>query len=200
MARPPEPEKRRELARQAVEVLQAEGLDVPTSRLAEALDIKRPTLLYHFPSRGHIVETALEDLLTEQAFFVIAKIEAHAHPIDRIYAQIRAIHEFHHGREARVVFLSQAIAAAGGGRMSEIIEVGNRVFEAQRKAAADRIKRGIAEGIVHPCDADALMSMARALTDGLMVQRLMTGLDLEPVHEFFWTHVLRPLKRDPEES
>ena len=31
--------------------------------------------------------------------------------IDRLYAQLRAVHEYHHGREARVVFLSQAIAA-----------------------------------------------------------------------------------------
>lgn len=200
MARTPDIEKRRELARRAVEVLQREGVDVTMSRLAEVLEVKRPTLLYHFPTRAHIAELALEDLLTEQAMFVLRKIEAHEHPIDRVYAQIRAVHEFHHGREARVVFLSQAIATSGGTRMAEIIEVGNRVFEMHRRAAADRIRQGIARGIVHPCDADALMSLTRALTDGLMVQRVMTELDLEPVHEFFWAHVLRPLKREPEES
>ncbi len=196
MARPSEPEKRRELARRAVDVLRVEGMDVPTSRLAEALEIKRPTLIYHFPTRAHIVETALEDLLTEQAFFVLSKIEEHTHPIDRLYAQVRAVHEFHHEREARIVFLTQAIAAQGSARMAEIIDVGNRVFEAHRRAAADRIRKGIEDGIVAPCDPDALMAIVRAVIDGLMVQRVMTGIDLASVHEFFWKHVLLPLKRE----
>ena len=61
MARPPEPEKRRELARRAVPVLQAEGLAVSMSRVAEVLEVKRPTLLYHLPTKGHILEVALEE-------------------------------------------------------------------------------------------------------------------------------------------
>lgn len=197
MARPPEPEKRLELAREAAQVLEREGLDISTSRLAEALGLNRSTLLYHFPTRARIIETALEALLTEQAMFVLARIEKHRHPIDRLYAQLRAVHEFHHGREARIVFLSQAIAASGE-RMASIIEVGNRVFEAHRRAAADRIREGIERGIVAPCDADALVNTVRAVTDGLMVQRVMTGLDLAPVHELLWTNLLRPLKRKPE--
>lgn len=199
MPRPPDQAKRIELARRAVEVMQREGVDVPMSRLAEALGIKRPTLLYHFPTRGHIAETALEDLLTQQAHHVLARIERHEHPIDRLYAQVKAVHEFHHGNEGRIVFLSQAVAASAG-RMPQIIEVGNRVFEAHRRAAAERIRQGIAEGIVAPCDPEALVSLARAITDGLMVQRVMTGLELRPVHEFFWAHVLRPLKRPLEET
>ena len=199
MARPPEPEKRLDLAQQAVEVLEREGLDMSTSRLSEALGINRSTLLYHFPSRARIIETALEALLTEQATFVIARIEPHGHPIDRLYAQLRAVHAFHHGREGRIVFMSQAIAASGE-RMASIIAVGNQVFEAYRRAAADRIRDGITRGIVAPCDADALVNTIRAVTDGLMVQRVMTGLDLGPVHELIWENLLRPLKREPEET
>jgi TetR/AcrR family transcriptional regulator len=199
MARPAEPEKRLDLARQAVGVFARVGLDIPMSRLADELGIKRPTLLYHFPTRSHIVETALQDLLVEQAAYVVARIEEHEHPIDRLFAQVRAVHAFHHGREERITLLSQAIATSGG-RMSEIIEIGNRVFEVHRRAAADRIRRGIAAGTVKPCDADALVSLVRAITDGLMVQRVMTGLDLAPVHELLWTQVLRPLKRRPEAS
>ena len=199
MARPPDTEKRRELARRAVAVMQHEGVDVPMSRLAEALELKRPTLLYHFPTRGHIVAMALEDLLTEQAVFVLERISRHEHPLDRLYAQVRAVHEFHHGNEGRIVFLSQAVAASGG-QMAEIIDVGNRVFEAHRRAAAELIRQGIEEGTVAPCDPDALIALTRAVTDGLMVQRVMTGLDLGPVHETLWTHVLEPLKRAPEES
>jgi len=197
MARPAEPERRLELARRAVDVFARDGFDVPMSRIADALGMKRPTLLYHFPTRAHIVETALQDLLVEQAAFVLARIEEHEHPIDRLYAQVRAVHAFHHGREARITLLSQAIASTGG-RMAELIDIGNRVFEAHRRAAADRIREGIRKGTVVPCDADALVNLTRAVTDGLMVQRLMTGVALAPVHEFLWTHVLLPLKRKPK--
>jgi TetR/AcrR family transcriptional regulator len=197
MARPAEPEKRQELARRAVDVFATQGFDVPMSRLADELGLKRPTLLYHFPTRADIVETALQDLLVEQAAFVLARIEQHEHPIDRLYAHVQAVHEFHHGREARIMLLTQAIAVSGG-RMAEIIDIGNRVFEAHRRAAADRIREGIHDGTVAPCDADALVSLVRAVIDGLMVQRLMTGAELAPVHELLWTHVLRPLKRTPK--
>jgi TetR/AcrR family transcriptional regulator len=193
MARPAEPEKRHELARRAVDVFARRGFDAPMSRIADDLGVKRPTLLYHFPTRARIVETALQDLLVEQAAFVLARIEEHEHPIDRLYAQVRAVHEFHHGREGRILLLTQAVAASGG-RMAEIIDIGNRVFEAHRRAAADRIREGIREGTVAPCDADALVSLVRAVIDGLMVQRLMTGADLAPVHDLLWTHVLLPLK------
>jgi len=197
MARPAEPEKRLELARRAVDVFARDGFDVPMSRIADELGMKRPTLLYHFPTRAHIVETALQDLLVEQAAYVLARIEEHDHPIDRLFAQVRAVHAFHHGREARITLLSQAIASTGG-RMVELIDIGNRVFEAHRRAAADRIREGIRKGTVAPCDADALVNLTRAVTDGLMVQRLMTGADLAPVHDFLWTHVLLPLKRKPK--
>src|SRR5258706_351374 len=53
MARPPEPEKRRELAMEAVRVLARLGLSTPMSRVADELGVKRPTLHYHFPSRAH---------------------------------------------------------------------------------------------------------------------------------------------------
>lgn len=200
MGRPAEIEKRNDLAQSAVVVLQREGLDISMARLADALDIKRPTLLYHFPTKAHIVEKALEELLTEQAFFVLGKVSAHTHPIDRLFAQICAVHEFHHGREARVVFLSQAIAASSGARMAEIIDVGNRVFEAHRQAAGELIRRGIADGIVAPCDPDAIIALIRALTDGLMLQRVMVGIDVAPVLDMLWEHVLRPLKIEPAQA
>lgn len=195
MARPPEPEKRRELARRAIRVLQHEGLELSMSRLAEILELKRPTLLYHFPTKGQIVEEALEDMLTQQAQSVLAEVAKHDHPIDRLYAQMKAVHGYHHGNEAYALFLGQAIATSSQDRMAAIIEIGNRVFEAHRNAQAEAVRRGIAEGIVHDCDVDALMATLRAAQDGLMVQRVMTGLDLEPVHDFFWAHLLRPLKR-----
>lgn len=183
MARPQEHDKRLELARRATEVLAREGIGIPAARLAEALDIKRPTLLYHFPTYSHIVEAALESLLVEQAAYVVPKIEARAHPIDRLVAQIRAVHAFHEGSEARIVFLTQAIAATAGERMADIIDVGNRVFEVHRRASVERLERGIAEGVVRPCDPEAVVALVRAVTDGLLLQRMMTGRKLAPVHD-----------------
>lgn len=194
MPRPLDLEKRRALARKAARVLEKKGLEMPAARLADALGIKRPTLLYYFPTYGRIVETALEDLLLEQAAFVVSKVERHEHPIDRLYAQLRAVHEFHAGREKRVVFLTQAIAATAGARLPEILEAGSRVFAAQRRETADRVRRGIAEGIVAPCDADALVALVRAMIDGLMLSRVAGGVDLPPVHAFVWERVLAPLK------
>ncbi len=199
MARPPDPQKRRELARRAAVVLEREGLEISVARLAEALDVKRPTLLYHFPTYSEILELALEDVLTEQAGFVLAEIVKHAHPIEQLFAQLKAVHAFHRGKEARLVFLSQGIAATAGARLPEILERAGRVFEPYRRALADRIRAGIADGSVAPCDADALVALVRALMDGLIIQRVASGLDLAPLHELIWTNVLSPLVRTSPE-
>jgi AcrR family transcriptional regulator len=200
MARPSEHDKRRELASRAVAVLQRHGLGISMTELADALEVKRPTLLYHFPTKSHIIEAALEELLVEQVAFVAARVAEHEHPIDRLYAQLRAVHAFHHGQEARIVFLTQAIATTAGERLAHIIEIGNRVATMRREAAAKALRKGIEDGTVAPCDVDALLALVRAVTDGLMVQRVMTGVNLAPVHELLWTHLLHPLKRTPTPS
>lgn len=197
MARPVDPEKRRELARRAAVVLEREGLEISVARLAEALDVKRPTLLYHFPTYAEILEVALEDVLTEQAGVVLAEIVKHAHPIEQLFAQLKAVHAFHSGKEKRIVFLSQGIAATAGARLPEILERAGRVFEPYRRALADRIRAGIADGSVAPCDADALVGLVRALMDGLIIQRVASGIDLAPHHELIWTVMLAPLVRTP---
>ncbi len=196
MARPPEPEKHRELARRAAKVLQTRGLEISAAALAEELGIKRPTLLYHFPTYSHVVEVALEDLLVEQSIFVLSEMAKVEHPIDRLYAQLRAVHAFHHGNEARIVFLTQAIASTAGPRLSEILAVGSAVFEPHRRATSAELRRHMREGTVAPCDPDALMAVVRALIDGLMIQRVTSSVALGPVHTLIWEHVLAPLKID----
>jgi AcrR family transcriptional regulator len=193
MARPTDPDKRRALARRAAAILQREGLELPVAQLAARLGIKRPTLLYHFPSYAPIFETVLEEVLTEQIDFVLARIAAHEHPIERLYAQLRAVHEFHHGREERILFLSQAIAATGGTRARAIIEASSQLFEAHRQAQVARLQEGIVAGTVAPCDAEALVAIVRALVDGLMIQRVLGGVDLGPAHALVWERLLAPL-------
>jgi AcrR family transcriptional regulator len=197
MGRPIDIDKRLELARDAIAVLLQEGLDLSMARLAEALGMKRPTLLYYFPDKAAIAVTALEDLLTQQAMFVLEHMGRHDHPLDQIYAQVQAIHAFHHGNETRIIFLAQAIASASRERMQLFIEVGNRVFEPHRLAMIERLRCAMADGTMRPCDPEALMQLVRCVNDGLIVQRVMTNIELGPAHELFWKHVLEPLKVEP---
>jgi AcrR family transcriptional regulator len=198
MSRPIETEKRRELARRAVEVLRAEGMEVSMTRLAEVLELKRPTLIYHFQTRADIIVVALEDMLMEQTTFVLKRIAEHTHPIDRLYARVTAVHEFHHNREERVVFLTQAVVAIGRERLHALIEMGNAVFETHRRAQEAHVKQGIEDGIVHPCDVDALMTLMRSLTDGLLVQRVLTVVAFKPSYNFIWERILVLLKVQKE--
>ena len=200
MARTPDHDKRRALARRAIDILQQEGLSISTARLAELLEIKRPTLLYHFPTRGHIAELALEDLLSEQTAAILPEVLKHDHPLDQLFAQVSAIHCFHKGHEARLLFLAQAISTVGAKRMAEIIDVGNRVYEPYRQMLAQRIAEEVEAGTMVPCDPAALLALVRSVTDGLIVQRVMNGIDLGPVHELLWSRVLEPLKCTPEDS
>lgn len=197
MARPRDTEKTRDLALRAAAVLEREGLTISAEQLARELGLKRPTLLYHFPTHSHIIEAALTDLLLAQTAHVERCVNAHTHPIDRLYARLCAILEFHHGREARLVFLTQAIAVTGGQRVGEILQTAAALFDGARRDMIARVEKGIEEGIVHPCDAKALVSLLRALIDGLTVQRLTLGGSIAPVHTMFWERTLLPLKRSP---
>lgn len=194
MARPRDIEKSKDLARRAVDVLERDGLTVSAEHLARELDVKRPTLLYHFPTHGHIVQAALAELLMEQAVFVEQRVEKHEHPIDRMHARLVAVNDFHKGRETRLLFLTQAIAVTAGGRAAEIITTASDLFEGARREMVARVERGIEEGIVHPCDAKALVSLLRAVVDGLTIQRVVSPRTVPAVHEMFWKTVLEPLK------
>lgn len=197
MARPPDPERRRELAHRCVEVLEREGIALSMTALAEALHVKRPTLLYHFPTKAHILEAELLSLLTEQAGFVLAEVERHEHPIDRLFAQLRAVHAFHSGREARLVFLTQAIAATAGSDLPALVETGARILEAHRRDTVARLRAGMANGAVAPCDPEALVACMRALTEGLILQLVTHQGSLDAAQRFVWEHLLQPLRRDP---
>lgn len=195
MARPRETEKRRELAHRAIAVLEEQGLGISAEQLARALDINRTTLLYHFPTYAEIIHTVFGELLAEQATYVEAKVAAEDHPIDKLYARVRAVHGFHHGNERRLLFLSQAIAVTGGKEVTEIVKNAADLFAPSRRALAEGIERGIADGIVHPCDAKAVVTLVRAVIDGLTIQRVTEGVALDAPHRFLWEHVLAPLKK-----
>jgi AcrR family transcriptional regulator len=195
MARPRDVEKSQDLARRAVDVLERDGLTISAEHLARELGVKRPTLLYHFPTHAQIVQAALAELLLEQSIFVAKRVEEHTHPIDRIFARMTAIDEFHRGKETRILFLTQAIAVTAGASAAEILTTASEMFDAARQEMVTRIEQGIDDGIVHACDAKALVNMARALIDGLTIQRVVSPRTVPAVHEMFWKTVLEPLKK-----
>ena len=197
MARPRDTEKTRDLALRAAAVLEREGLTITAEHLARELGIKRPTLLYRFPTHAHIVQAALGELLTEQAAHVASRVEKHDHPIDRLQARLRAIHEFHTGRETRLLFLTQALAVTAGGRVTEILEGASALFEGERQDMVARVEKGIEDGIVHPCDAKALVALLRAVIDGLMIQRVVAPRSVAATIDLFVERVLLPSKRSP---
>ncbi|MBL8608601.1 MAG: TetR/AcrR family transcriptional regulator [Myxococcales bacterium] len=197
MARPRDVERSRDLALRAAVVLEREGVTLPAEQLARALGVKRPTLLYHFPTYASIVEVALAELLAEQALFVAERVERHEHPVDRLFARVSSILEFHRGKESRILFLTQAIAVTGGARTLAILQGAAAVFDEARRDMVARVERGIASGVVRPCDARALVSLVRAVIDGLTVQRVTATEPIEPVLTLFWEEVLAPLKIEP---
>jgi TetR/AcrR family transcriptional regulator, transcriptional repressor for nem operon len=197
VGRPPDPEKRLLLARAAVAVLEQQGVDLSMAALADALGVKRPTLHYHFPSKTDIVSLALVDLLTQQATVVLAQVDQHRHPIDRLYAHLLAVHRFHHGREQRIVFLTQAILATAGAQLPIVLAAGAQVFEVHRRDVVRRLREGIEEGTVALCDPDALFATVRALVDGLLVQRVVDGADIDGAHRLVWERLLLPLRLAP---
>lgn len=200
MPRPRDEERRKDLADRACAILAREGLGISAEQLAQALGIKRPSLLYYFPTYTDILETSLVDLLMEQTAFVSERVLQETHPLRQLYVRVCATHAFHEGRGEQLVFLTQAIAASGGARVTELLQSASMVFEAQRQDIVARINAGIRDGTVHPCDPDALVAMSRALIDGLTVQRVLGAPNPERVHELFWKSVLEPLVKASKTS
>jgi AcrR family transcriptional regulator len=200
MARTLQIEKRRDLARKAMEILRREGLEMSMTALAASLGLKRPTLLYYFPDRASIVEIALEATLAEQVMFVVSEMGKVQHPVDRLYAQVCSVHRFHRGREERIIFLIQALATASKERTDRILTIGNQAFEMHRLKLARDIETAIANGTMHSCDPQALIQLVRSVVDGVLLQRVMTDCEFEPIHAFLWKHVLEPLKSEAQRT
>lgn len=194
MPRPPDLQRKHELARRAVALLEREGLDLSTATLADRLGVKRPTFLYHYPTRAELIEAALEEAMVAQAVHVQERVAGADHPIDRLYLQVLAVHEFQEGKERHLVFLTQALATMGADRLRAAVARAAQVFEARRQAHVEALRLGIAERRVAPCDPEALVRLVRAVTDGLVLQRVTDALPLEPVHSLLWHRLLSPLR------
>lgn len=197
MARPKDPDKRIGLALQAIEILEREGVEISVEQLASEMGIKRPTLLYHFPSYGSIAEEAIKHYLAEASAFVTGRLAQVVHPIDRVYAHLLAVTDFQRGKEARFAFLTQVIASTAGRRMRQVAQATAMYFEVHRASMVRLLQEGIKHGTVAPCDPSAIIMMVRAINDGTLIQRVATKTDSAAVHELLWSSVLAPLRLEP---
>ena len=138
MARPKDPDKRIGLALQAIEILEREGVEISVEQLASKMGIKRPTLLYHFPSYGSIAEEAIKHYLAEASAFISKRLAPVSHPIDRVYEHLLAVTDFQRGKEARFAFLTQVVASTAGRRMRHVMQATAMYFEMHRASAHPR--------------------------------------------------------------
>ena len=168
MSRPRDESRRTELAKQACAVLQREGLGISAERLASELGLKRPSLLYYFPTYADILQVALVDLLSVQTAYVSERVSRESHPLRQLYARICATYDFHETRGEHVLFLTQALAATLGSKVADLLKVASAIFDDQRRDMVQRIEQGVEEGLVHPCDAEGLVEhdVAALRTEG----------------------------------
>lgn len=198
MARPVDLEKRRAIADAAIALLRERGGQRTTmSDLAKGLGMKRSTLYWYFADLNAIFEAALERTLEDLARHLGARLAGLTHPIDLLYAHLVAVHDFYAGREDDVVFLLQLWAVTGSDHPSRALDLTRRYFLPRREAAKALVRRGLAAGLVAPCDPDALVDTVSALVDGLLIHRVANDTPVVPSHDLIWTHLLAPLKLTP---
>ena len=200
MARQVDYRKREEIAQAAFEILRSKGFQKTSmSEIAKALGMKRPTLYWYFKDIGAIFETLLVRLMLDVGIHMEAHIREVNHPIDRLFAQIKAVDDFFATRESLIPCLLQLWAATGAGVDPEgAVAMTRSAFEPRRQLQIESVRAGIREGLIDDCDPEALVHLINSYIDGMLVQRIShPETSLPPVHDLIWTKLLNPLKLNP---
>ncbi len=197
MARTVDTERRRELALRAFEVIRSRGVAKTTmSDIAVALEMKRPTLYWHFKDFGEIFDAVVAETDTELERFVRGRLAGVAHPIDTLAALVEATVDFYAERRDRVMVLFQLFAVAGDSAAERFARRARQFVRPVREELRARLERGIADGIVAPCDATIVVDLCFAVIDGAHVQKIVRDADPRRVVEGLRRHVLEPLRLD----
>lgn len=207
-------ERRRELALAAFEAIRTRGLyGITMSELAGLLGLKRSTAYWYFRDLGHVFEIVLEHVLERQRAFLIERMRSlfegsgshpphpphPPHPIDALYAYVEGIWDFF---SAEGPYLLQLVSFWGhtvGGEPGRVIEVTQCHFQPFWNLAVSELERGIEAGRVERCDARAVVDLVTSLVDGVLVHRVVRGMDAAPVSGLLWQAVLGPLRRPSAE-
>lgn len=213
MARQISIERRRELALLAFEAIRDRGLyGITMSELAKLLGLKRSTAYWYFRDLGHVFEIVLEHVLERQKAFLIERMRLLAaqpdrgdegldssatpplHPVDTLFAYAHGIWDFFRSEGPYLLQLVSFWGHTVGGEPGRVIEVTQRQFQPLWHMAVRELERGMEAGRVEKCDPRAVVDLVTSLVDGVLVHRVVRGMDALPVGELLWQAVLGPLR------
>lgn len=193
MPRPPDLERRAQLARAAFDVLRTRGMQTSMRELAEALGVKRPTLYFYFPDLGAVFETVLDQTYQKLAETVVASTRGLTHPLDRLRAIVDATLAFHRERPQLIGGLFQ-LWAVGGRDFTTVLDRERRIVVAARDALVADLRGGIARKEVRPCDPARIVELVLAVVDGVLVHHVLGIAHADAVIDELALRVIEPLR------
>lgn len=197
MARKPDLAKRRELTENAFEVLKSRGPQITMSELAEALEIKRPTLYWYFSDLPAVLDAIIELKYSELAAHLMEQVAPTSHPVDRLVAILEGVIAFFAGQEGIILLLFQFWASTRTD-LTRVLARGREFIFPIRELLVSQLDAGVRSGSVAPCDTKAVVDLVFSLLDGTMVQRITRGVDHRPVFDLVISRILDPLRLSPD--
>jgi len=195
MARKPDMAKRREIAARAFEAIRARGVHRTTmSDIAAALEMKRPTLYWYFKDLGEIFDAVVQDTDARLRAFVAGRLADVSHPIDYLDALMQASVDFYEGRRDQIIILFQLWAVSASEDPERILRRGREFIEPVREALVARVRQGVSDGLVAPCDPEKVVDLVLTVADGAQVQRVTRDAEMRPILDAFREYVLAPLR------
>ena len=189
--RPVDHQKREEIADQALAVLLERGVHKTSmSQLAKALDMKRPTLYWYFPTLDALFDTVARRLEERMLQQVAAAMAAQSHPIDQLIAILRTVTDYYEREQHTLRGLVQLWAT----RNQDDTPFSQNTA-VQRMFLTELVRQGVRDGRVAPCDPEALVETVLTVIDGAVLRRVLAGTSPSvPVH-FLIENVLEPLRQ-----
>jgi TetR/AcrR family transcriptional regulator len=192
--RPTDHQKRADIAEKAFEVLLERGVHKTSmSQLAKALEMKRPTLYWYFPTLDTLFEMVtarIEERLLQQVAVAMA---AERHPLDQLIAILNTTTAYYE-REQRAL---RGLVQMWTMRQQDTTLIGQRVV-VQRAFLSELVRQGVRDGIVAPCDPEALIETVLTVLDGAVFRRVVAGTNPSIPVQFLITQVLEPLRLSPK--
>ena len=193
MPRRPDLARRAELATAAFEVLRTRGVQTSMRELADALGVKRPTLYFYFPDLGAVFESVLDQMYGEIGQFVMKRLEAVDHPLDRLRVVVQATLEFHRERPQLISGLLQ-LWSVSGRDFAKLLDRESRIVEGSRAALVADLRAGIARKDVLPCDPDHVVGLVLAVLSGVLVHHVLGIARPAGVIEEMTARIIEPLR------
>jgi AcrR family transcriptional regulator len=195
MARTVDIARRREIALKAFEIMKERGVYRTTmSDIAAGLEMKRPTLYWYFKDFGEIFEAVVSETDDELRAHVMRRLSGVTHPIDTLIGIVEATVDFFAERSDRVMVLFQLWAVTGEVAPARIAKRSREFVQPVRDELVRQLEQGIADGVVAPCDAAAVIDLAFSVIDGAHVQQVTRGADPRRMLDGLRTYVLEPLR------